>query len=108
MNKMKTKIISILAIALLFTAIAFIPFNSALADADTAKQAASEVTKETGVKEQFGQSTNGERLLDGAKAEANQKLNNIADEANSGEDLPDSKKLFLKNLNNETSDARSQ
>ena len=101
---MKTKIISILAIAFFLVAIAFIPLNSAFADtnnADTAKQAATEVTKETGAKEQFGKSENGEQLLDDAKAKANKKLNDIAEEANSTEDLPDSKKLFLKNLNNE-------
>lgn len=100
---MKSKITSIIAIALLFTAIALTPLNWALADTNnTAKQAATEVTKETGVKEQFGKSENGEQLLDQAKAEASKKLDNLGEKANSIEDLPDSKKLFLKNLQNES------
>lgn len=105
---MRSRIIRLIAIALLFTVIVFTPFNSALADDNTAKQAANQVTKETGAKEQFGQSPNGEQLLDNAKVKANKKLNEIGDEADAQEDLPDSKKLFLKNLNNETSSARSQ
>ncbi|MBE9046033.1 hypothetical protein IQ255_16750 [Pleurocapsales cyanobacterium LEGE 10410] len=104
---MKSKIISLIAIALLSTAIAFIPLNPASANSDTAKQAATEVTKETGAKEQFGKSANGEQLLDRAKAKASNKLDNLGEQAKSGEDLPDSKQLFLKNLNNQTSDARS-
>jgi hypothetical protein len=37
-------------------------------------------------------------LLDNAQNKANEKLNDLADKAKSGEDLPDSEKLFLKNL----------
>ena len=90
------------AIALCLLVIAFAA-PSALADdnSQTAKQAAQEVVKETGAKEQFGKSPNGDRLLDDAKAKANQKLNDLAKEANSPEDLPDSKKLFLENLDND-------
>ena len=95
-----------MAIAGLWLAIAF-GSNSALANRiepshiDSARQAARETVKPTGVKEQFGKTSSGERLLDDAKQEANQNLNDLADEASSNKDLPDSKKLFLKNLNNE-------
>ena len=103
---MKSKLISFVAIAGLLLAI-FFGSNSALADTvepsqiDSVRQAAQETVKPTGVKEQFGKTSSGDRLLDDAKQEANQKLNNLADEASSDKDLPDSKKLFLKNLNNE-------
>ena len=87
------------AIALCLLAIA-LTAPSALADgnSETADRAAQEVVKETGAKEQFGESPNGDRLLDNAKVKANQKLNDLSEEAKSPEDLPDSKKLFLKNL----------
>ena len=90
---------------LLSMALSFFSFNPALAatvqsdSVDTARQAADEVVKSTGVKEQFGQSENGDRLLDGAQQEANKKLKKLADKADS-ENLPDSKKLFLDNLTN--------
>lgn len=67
-------------------------------DANSAKQAAQQVVKPTGAKEQFGQTANGDRLLDNAQEEASKKLGDLADEANSNKDLPESKKLFLKNL----------
>lgn len=99
---MKLKFSKIIAIALLFWAIALTPLY-ALADnhSESARQAAEKVTKETGVKEQFGKSENGDRLLDNAKAKASENLEQLADEASTSEDLPSSKKLFLKNLNNE-------
>jgi hypothetical protein len=93
-----------MAFVLLLIAIAFTPFNSALAGtvksdaANTAKQAATEVIKDTGVKEQFGKTENGERLLDKAQDRANQNLNDLATQSESNTDIPDSKKLFLKNL----------
>lgn len=99
-------LIRLMAIAFFNLAIAFLP-PTALADtvkantADSTKQAAQEVIKDTGVKDQFGKSANGEQLLDNAQDKANEKLNNLADQAKSGEDLPDSKKLFLKNLKGE-------
>jgi hypothetical protein len=99
-------IINLAAIALFIVAIAFTP-NSALADTpdstqvNSARQAAEEAVQETGAKEQFGKTKSGDRLIDDAKEEANNKLNNLAEEANSNKDLPDSKKLFLKNLNGE-------
>lgn len=99
-------IIKLIAIAFFTIAIAFSP-QSVLADtvksssANSAQQAAQEVVKETGVKEQFGQSKNGEQLLDNAKEHAGNKLNDLAKEADSGENLPNSKKLFLKNLQSE-------
>ena len=105
---MKFNLTNLLAIAILFLAIAFTPFDSALAGTiksnavDTTKQAAQEVVKDTGVKKQFGKSENGEQLLDKAQTKANQKLNDLAEEADSKTDLPDSKKLFLKNLQNES------
>ena len=99
---MITKLRNVGAIALCLFAIAFTT-PSALAGSNTqsVEKAAQEVVKETGAKEQFGKSANGDRLLDDAKAKANKKLNNLADEAKSQEDLPDSKKLFLKNLDSE-------
>jgi hypothetical protein len=96
-------LIKLIAIASFYLAIAFFP-HSVLADtvnsttADSAQKASQEVVKETGVKEQFGKSENGEQLLDDAKEKAGEKLNNLADKADSGKDLPDSEKLFLKNL----------
>ena len=65
---------------------------------DTAKQAAKEVVKNTGVKKQFGKSENGNELLDNAQNKASQKLNKLADRADSSDELPGSKKLFLDNL----------
>lgn len=96
-------LIKLVAIAFFYLAIAFLP-QTALADtvksnnADSTKQAAKEVVKDTGVKEQFGKSAKGEQLIDNAQDKANKKLNNLSDKAKSGEDLPDSEKLFLKNL----------
>ena len=87
-------------------AIAFTP-SLALADTpessqvNSARQAAKEAVQPTGAKEQFGKTQSGDRLLDDAQKEANKKLNDLADEASSNKDLPDSKKLFLKNLNGE-------
>lgn len=101
---MKLNLTNLIAIALFSLTIAFTSSNLALADtvksnaADNTQQAAKEVVKDTGVKEQFGKSENGERLLDDAKAKANKKLDNLADKANSEEDLANSEKLFLKNL----------
>lgn len=96
-------IIKLIVIAFFTIAIAFSP-QSVLADtvkstsANSAQQAAQQVVQETGVKEQFGQSKNGEQLLDNAKEKAGKNLDDLADQADSGENLPDSKKLFLKNL----------
>ena len=91
-----------MAIAQLAVGIAFTPLNLALADTNDTilKQAAQEIIKDTGAKEQFGKSENGDQLLDDAQAKANQKLNDLADKVNSDEDLADSQKLFLKNLQN--------
>ena len=91
-----------MAIAQLAVGIAFTPLNLALADTKdaSAKKAAQEVTKDTGAKQQFGKSEKGDRLLDDAQAKANKNLNDLADKANSDQDLPDSQKLFLKNLQN--------
>jgi hypothetical protein len=95
-------LIKLVAIAFFYLAIV-LP-QTALADtvksntADSTKQAAKETVKDTGVKEQFGKTANGEQLLDNAQDKANEKLNSLAEKAKSGEDLPDSEKLFLKNL----------
>lgn len=70
--------------------------------ANTAKQAAEEVVKDTGVKKQFGKSESGDRLLDKAQEKASRKLNNLAEKANSDRELPDSQKLFLDNLSNKS------
>lgn len=111
---MKSKLTSIIAIrqatlhviTSLIIAIAFLTINPAIAgtvkstEVNTAKQASQEVVKDTGVKQQFGKSENGEQLLDQASAKASQNLDRLAQEANSNPDLPESKKLFLKNLHN--------
>ncbi len=99
---MKFNLVRLIAIAFFYVAIIFTS-NFALADTvktnspDSAQQAASEVVKEQGSKEQFGQTKNGEQLLDDAKEHAGEKLDNLAKKAKS-EDLPDSERLFLKNL----------
>ena len=96
----------IIAIAFLFWSIALNNYSSVLADSidantsDTVKQAAQEVVKDTGAKEQFGKTENGDRLIDNAQQKASKKLDNLADEANSDSELPDSKKMFLDNLTN--------
>ena len=98
---------NLIAIAFLCCTIALSNCSLALADGvksnttDNTQQAAQEVVKDTGVKEQFGQTKNGDRLLDDAKGEANKKLNNLADKTHSEEDLANSEKLFLKNLQGE-------
>lgn len=108
MNLNPTKL---LAIALLLFAIAFTPINSAMPTAsfaiagtvksnpaDTTKQAAKEVVKDTGVKQQFGKTEKGDELIDKAQEHASQKLDDLADKAESHEDLPNSQQRFLKNL----------
>ena len=98
------KLIAITLVTVTFSmAIAFSP-QSVLANtnnsssANSAQQAAQKVVEETGVKEQFGQSKNGEKLLDDASENAGRKLNDLAEKAESRENLPNSEKLFLKNL----------
>jgi hypothetical protein len=102
----------LIAIAFLILAIAFTPFiNSAMPTAsfaiagsvksnpaDTTRQAAKEVVKDTGVKQQFGKTEKGEELIDKAQEHASQKLNEMAKKAESPEDLPNSQQRFLKNL----------
>ena len=91
----------LVAIAFFFIAIAFHPL--ALADtvdstaSGSLQQAAQKVVEDDGAKDQFGQSKNGEQLLDSAKTEASKKLTKLSDKEGS-EDLPESKKLFLKNI----------
>ena len=90
-------------VTLFASAIALSNCYSVLADtvesntADTLRQAAKEVVKDTGAKEQFGKSKNGNELLDKAQNKANQKLNKMA-EAASNNDLTDDKKLFVDNM----------
>ena len=97
-----------MAITKLAVGIALCSVNPALADtvksnsSETLRQAAQEIVKDTGVKEQFGQSENGDRLLDRAQEKASHKLENLAQEADSEPELPASKKLFLKNLTNQS------
>lgn len=98
---MKFNLTNLVAIAFLSLSIAFSSFNPATAgtvksnSTDTVKQAAQEVVKDTGAKEHFGKSENGDRLLDNAKPKANQKLNDLAEKADSNQDLPDSQKNFI-------------
>lgn len=90
-------------VALFASAIALGSCYAVLADtvksnhADTLRQAAKEVVKDTGVKEQFGKSENGNELLDNAQTKASQKLNKMAEKAKNN-DLADDKKLFIDNL----------
>ena len=101
---MKLNLTNSIAVFFLVIAIALFPFYSALAGtvnsntSDTLRQAAQEVTKDTGAKEIFGKSENGEQLIDNAKVKANEKLNNLADKADSETELPHSQKLFLDKL----------
>jgi len=96
-------LIKLVAIALFYLAIAFIT-PTAIADtvgantSDSLQQAAQKVIEDDSAKNQFGQSNNGEELLDRAKTQASKKLTKLADEANSDQDLPESKKIFLENL----------
>ena len=98
---MKFNPINLVAIAFLSFTIAFTSLNSAMAatvksnPVDTVKEAAREVTKDTGAKRQFGKSENGERLLDNAGERASQKLDNLAKKANSSQELPDSEQHFM-------------
>ena len=91
-------------VTLLLIAIAFTSIDSAQADNmkvnpdHAARQAAKEVVQDTGVKEQFGKSDNGDRLLDKAQQKASKKLNEMSLKTQSDQDLPDSEKLFLDNL----------
>lgn len=92
-------------VTLFASAIALSNCHSVLADAvdsnnaDMLDRAAKEVVKDTGVKEQFGQSQNGNELLDKAKNKANQKLNKMAQDVAADSEIPESKKLFLDNMN---------
>lgn len=107
----RSKIISLIAIAFFgISMIAFTPFGSAIAatvesnSADTAKQAGERVVTEKGVKQRFGKTEKGADLIDQARDKANQNLNDLAtDEANPQKDLPESKKLFLDNLQGKSS-----
>ena len=93
------KTFKIIAIAFILVIASTFP-NLALADTDsnTAKQAAQEVLKDTGAKEIFGKTENGDRLIDQAKNKASKKLDKLAESAENSAELPPSKKLFLKNL----------
>lgn len=101
---MKLNLTKLIAIVTLIIAIALSSFDFALADQiesnsrETLEQAATEVVKDTGVEEQFGQSENGEQLLDQAQIKASHKLKEMAREADSKTELPSSKKLFIDNL----------
>ena len=92
-------------VTLFAMAIALSNCHSVLADtiksnnADMLEQAAKEVIKDTGVKEQFGQSKNGNELLDKAQNEANQKLKKMAQDVAADSEIPNSKKLFMDNMN---------
>ena len=102
-TKMMSKISTFLLIIFMTGAVAIMP-NSALADSvksntiNAVEQAASKVVKDTGVKEQFGQSEKGDRLFDKAQNRASEKLKQMAQEAKSDGEMPDSKKLFMDNL----------
>ena len=108
MINLKLRVINLIAIALLsLSAIALIPTPTIAATvksepADTAREASEAVVKETGAKEQFGKTPSGDRLIDQAKNKANKKLKDLAEQADSGEDLPSSQENFLNNLQEES------
>jgi hypothetical protein len=102
---MKSKILRLLAIAcsvILF----FSPINQVIAATQSkstaASKAADKVVEEKQVKNQFGVSKNGEQMIDRARDEASQNLDELSAKAKSNEEeLPKTKKLFLKNLQGE-------
>jgi 5-bromo-4-chloroindolyl phosphate hydrolysis protein len=101
---MKSKIIQLLAIA--FSVILFFfPLNGVIAatqsKSNAASKAADKVIEEKQVKNQFGVSKKGEQMIDRARDEASQNLDELSDKAKSNEELPKTKKLFLKNLQGE-------
>ncbi len=104
---MMSKIGTFLLSVFLTGAIAIMP-NSALAEnvrpntIDAIEQAAERIVQDTGAKEQFGQSENGDRLLDNAQTKASEKLKQIAQEAKSDSEMSNSKKLLLDNLTNKS------
>ncbi|MGD1918885.1 MAG: hypothetical protein ACFCAD_08320 [Pleurocapsa sp.] len=95
------KIITTIAIAF-WIVIVLLP-TPAIADkfetntSNNLQRAAQKVIEDDSAKEQFGKSANGDRLLDNAKAKASKKLTDLAHTEDT-ENLPESKKLFLKNL----------
>lgn len=101
---MKSKIIQFIAIAFSFL-LFFSPVSSANAvtqsKSTAASKAADKVVEEKQVKNQFGVSKNGEDLIDQARDEASQNLDELADKAKHNEELPESKEIFLKNLQGE-------
>ncbi|GAB4236516.1 MAG: hypothetical protein Kow0049_21670 [Stanieria sp.] len=63
------------------------------------REAADKVVQDDqGVKEQFGKSESGEKLIDRARNEAQKKLDSLADKADSNQSLPDHEQVFLKNV----------
>ncbi|VEP12460.1 conserved exported hypothetical protein [Hyella patelloides LEGE 07179] len=101
---MKIRLFRAVAIAFVFCTILFTPLDSVFAatvksnNVDTTKKAAQEVVKDTGAKKQFGKNDNGNQLIDSAKVKASQKLNNLAEKADSSENVTPTEKRFLDNL----------
>ncbi len=109
---MVSRIINFILIALFTFAIAprlpnsEIAFTPLTAEAATvksdagnkARQAAQEAVKDTGAKEIFGKTENGDELIDKAQAEASKKLTKLSQKADSNEELPDTEKRFLDNI----------
>lgn len=63
------------------------------------KEAADKVKQDDrGVKQQFGQGENGKLMIDKARDKAQEKLNDIADKAESNQDLPPNEQLLLENI----------
>lgn len=100
---MKFSFRKLAAIAFLIV-IALASPNLTLASTDggTAKQAAQEVLKDTGAKQVYGKGESGDVLIDKAKNKASKKLDDLGESADKSDDLPQSKKLFLKNLESDS------
>ncbi len=104
---LRRRVLRFVLLIAIISSIAMFAFNSAaLADtkydkgADKAETAADRVVEQDAVKERFGKSESGDQLLDNARSKANKKLKSLAEEAKSEDDesLPHSKRLFLRNL----------
>lgn len=101
---MKYNLTKLFALALLLVALFITPINFAVAGtvksdpAETAKQAAKEVVKDTGVLDQFGQSEKGKEFIEKAQEKASENLDKLAKKAESQPELPNSQELFLKNI----------
>jgi hypothetical protein len=105
-----SKIFTIISVIFCFLMLLITPFHDeAIADtlnsqsaAQKAEKASERVVQEDSVKEQFGQTQKGEKLIDDAKNTAQTKLNSLAEKTKQGQKLPPQEELFMKNLEGES------